>query len=728
MQKAANDKTPLKPLQASFQKRVLTFRSLYRDPSIFDEFMQLGAKIAPNKVLEFNGRVNYTYDEILKEFLDKCVNPVNVHYFTNAEIELANVHNEVLLDFKNDTFVVKQKPNENRCWAYIREKLKDAGKRAIIHVLITAKNDQSQTTDKSLISSRLQKPPPLEKDPIITHSNNVKPSEPNHIMSRITKANQPKVENPPERRVSMLQTTDNKAKPSKIQNDGSRSFMEAELEVKQLNKMQHAGNVPSEKLHATSDSKNSKTPVSKVPTLNDKRIDNSIKTSSSTVYSNVTGIKKGDSPIINVSKVHLHHEPKGNNAEQSLEKGKVHTHGTFKEQHLNPGKPLPFSNPFKGTNALAHISPFISDKKSHHLSSSSKIGDSKFGTRISASVKMQAPQNISLDVLKQKQNPKSLCAVPKTLAHVKKQAFEPPIQHYNRNILPNANSKLYSGGIELLNSKNKLIHKNSSSTTNSVVLKDSSNLNRAKLPKPPTPLSNHKETEKKKQQGGLALLKALTQARQSETTSDSKRSELNDDKKRKNLSSSKIIPDGNFKIPDTPMKKTKMSTEKVEDPELKDLNLKIPYNVKLAAIDFGNPHTILGRGGQGCVKKAIWLNEDCAVKEMEIEDQGSLILKEILLTSYAIHPNIVQLRGIAREPNKLHLILEYVDCYNLREVIFRNTSLQITPSDKQFIAVKTLNAINFLHMQYEGKPAIIHADIKPGNILIGKKDMMKNWL
>lgn len=149
----------------------------------------------------------------------------------------------------------------------------------------------------------------------------------------------------------------------------------------------------------------------------------------------------------------------------------------------------------------------------------------------------------------------------------------------------------------------------------------------------------------------------------------------------------KIKPFEGFKKPECPLKKKKLQIDMIQDAELGDLQLIIPYNVELSAIAFRNPPIIFGKGGQGCVMKGTWLDDVYAVKEMELVEEGSSMLKEVLLTSYVTHQNIIRFCGVAPSAKKLHLILEYLDGYNLKEVIFINR-LSITSEDKQHIALK----------------------------------------
>lgn len=89
------------------------------------------------------------------------------------------------------------------------------------------------------------------------------------------------------------------------------------------------------------------------------------------------------------------------------------------------------------------------------------------------------------------------------------------------------------------------------------------------------------------------------------------------------------------------------------------------------------------------------------------------------------HPNISKLLGIAPEDKKYNLIFEFVEGYNLREIVF-SRALLLTTQDKLHIMRKMCNVVNYLHRPYLGKPTIVHGDIKPDNVLIDK--VKHNWL
>ena len=82
----------------------------------------------------------------------------------------------------------------------------------------------------------------------------------------------------------------------------------------------------------------------------------------------------------------------------------------------------------------------------------------------------------------------------------------------------------------------------------------------------------------------------------------------------------------------------------------------------------------IGRGTYGVVYKGInkETNEIIAIKKIKIdfENEGipSTSLREITILRELSHPNIVELKDVVCEDNKLYLLFEYVD-YDLRKFL-----------------------------------------------------------
>lgn len=92
----------------------------------------------------------------------------------------------------------------------------------------------------------------------------------------------------------------------------------------------------------------------------------------------------------------------------------------------------------------------------------------------------------------------------------------------------------------------------------------------------------------------------------------------------------------------------------------------------------------------------------------------SRFLKEAATLSGLSHPNIVRVLDFFENKDGLFIIMEYVSGIPLDEMI--KTKTGPIPEDKAFrIFEKILNGFQYAHSR---KPAIIHRDIKPGNIII----------
>ena len=78
----------------------------------------------------------------------------------------------------------------------------------------------------------------------------------------------------------------------------------------------------------------------------------------------------------------------------------------------------------------------------------------------------------------------------------------------------------------------------------------------------------------------------------------------------------------------------------------------------------------------------------------------------------ARHPNIVKLREIIKLPNRLALILEYVDGGTLRDLISMGKPLGLPRALE--IAADICNGMDYLHSSL----GILHRDLKPENVLM----------
>jgi len=134
----------------------------------------------------------------------------------------------------------------------------------------------------------------------------------------------------------------------------------------------------------------------------------------------------------------------------------------------------------------------------------------------------------------------------------------------------------------------------------------------------------------------------------------------------------------------------------------------------------------LGRGAMGIVYKAFdtMLKRYVAIKILLQQDTNSPILfQRFLLEAQASaklnHQNIVALYDIAQlDENQFYLVMEYIEGPSLSEIIQTRAPLSL-PEAVEIIWQVTLA------LQEAHNHNIIHRDIKPGNILITKNNIVK---
>jgi serine/threonine protein kinase len=132
----------------------------------------------------------------------------------------------------------------------------------------------------------------------------------------------------------------------------------------------------------------------------------------------------------------------------------------------------------------------------------------------------------------------------------------------------------------------------------------------------------------------------------------------------------------------------------------------------------------LGEGTYGVVYKAKdkITSEIIALKKirLENEDEGvpSTAIREISLVKDCQHPNIVKLKDIVHNEQKLYLIFEYLD-YDLKKYLEVTGGPLSPPVVKSFL-YQMLDGIAFCHSQ-----RVLHRDLKPQNLLIDKNGIVK---
>lgn len=135
--------------------------------------------------------------------------------------------------------------------------------------------------------------------------------------------------------------------------------------------------------------------------------------------------------------------------------------------------------------------------------------------------------------------------------------------------------------------------------------------------------------------------------------------------------------------------------------------------------------TRIGGGGMALVYKAhdVLLNRKVAVKVLRqqfVHDEEFIrrFRREGQSAAALSHPNVVSIYDVGQEEDTHYIVMEYVEGNNLNEIIKERAPLQ--PEEAVRIAIQICDALEHAHHNQ-----IIHRDIKPHNILIGKNGRVK---
>lgn len=133
----------------------------------------------------------------------------------------------------------------------------------------------------------------------------------------------------------------------------------------------------------------------------------------------------------------------------------------------------------------------------------------------------------------------------------------------------------------------------------------------------------------------------------------------------------------------------------------------------------------IGGGGMALVYKAhdILLNRNVAIKVLRqqyVHDEDFIrrFRREAQSAASLSHPNVVSIYDVGQQGEIHYIVMEYVEGINLNEKIAEKAPLQV--EDAVHIASQICDALE--HAHHNG---IIHRDIKPHNILIGKNGRVK---
>jgi serine/threonine protein kinase len=134
----------------------------------------------------------------------------------------------------------------------------------------------------------------------------------------------------------------------------------------------------------------------------------------------------------------------------------------------------------------------------------------------------------------------------------------------------------------------------------------------------------------------------------------------------------------------------------------------------------------LGQGGMGTVylAKDNGLNRYVALKILRSdlgEDPSFSIkfLEEVEVTASLAHPNIIRVFTLGEQEGRLYLVMEHLDQPSLEDLM--QTRGKIPEKEVLEIGMGIASALQFAHEE----TALIHRDIKPGNILFGRGNTPK---
>ncbi|ANS74992.1 serine/threonine protein kinase [Paenibacillus yonginensis] len=133
----------------------------------------------------------------------------------------------------------------------------------------------------------------------------------------------------------------------------------------------------------------------------------------------------------------------------------------------------------------------------------------------------------------------------------------------------------------------------------------------------------------------------------------------------------------------------------------------------------------IGGGGMALVYKAqdLLLNRHVAIKVLRqqfVNDEEFIrrFRREAQSAASLSHPNVVSIYDVGEENEIYYIVMEYVEGQNLNEIIKERAPLQVDEAVR--IASQICDALDHAHQNQ-----IIHRDIKPHNILIGRNGRVK---
>lgn len=140
---------------------------------------------------------------------------------------------------------------------------------------------------------------------------------------------------------------------------------------------------------------------------------------------------------------------------------------------------------------------------------------------------------------------------------------------------------------------------------------------------------------------------------------------------------------------------------------------------------------IIGQGAFSQVYKAVRV--DCpeqnmfvAVKEFCLLEASvqrrDMLLKELRALCQVKNECLVQLEGAYLFDDKVTMVLEFMDCGSLEDLLKRHNQVgrRLREETIASIAFQMLSGLSYLHQKH-----VIHRDVKPGNVLMNSKGEVK---
>ena len=129
----------------------------------------------------------------------------------------------------------------------------------------------------------------------------------------------------------------------------------------------------------------------------------------------------------------------------------------------------------------------------------------------------------------------------------------------------------------------------------------------------------------------------------------------------------------------------------------------------------------IGKGAQANVYRALWNGTEVALKESVFASEYladavmEVLQEEITLHASLRHPNVLPFFGLARDDTSVYMITEKMDM-SLDTIIFtKRRYSELKRKQKLFIAQEMIKGLIYLHDN-----SIVHADVKPANVLLSK--------